>query len=498
MKKSYFYLILIVLSLWANKVNSQVNCVTDPPFPPVLISVSVQPETGFTILNWTLSPSPDIAAYIIYSYKNGDGLPIDTLWDPNVTSYTVTTEFSKYFSVSYVVAAMQLPRCTSILSNVLTTIYVSAAIDTCSSKIAILWNKYDPPDPTKVESYSVLYSINDGAFNELVNVNADSVSYTFENFATGQEYCFYIRANLDDGSFSTSNTDTLITLMQKPPGWINADYATVSEQNDISLSFSIDPVTDIKTFSLERKTGPSGLFQQLSLFNSVSGSLNYTDENADTGKINYYRLSALNNCNIPVTVSNICSNIVLSLARDGDKLTFSWNPYEEWQGTVSSYKLFINTGRGFEEKSVIFPTDTTTTLGYKEIMYEVSGGEVCFFVSASETDNPHGINGESRSSSVCTEPTEIVTVPNVFTPDNDLVNDLFRPVLSFTPVDYHLVISDRNSNVLFDSKDYLEEWDGSRKGDPQPQGVYLWFLKVVSPSGNIISKTGTITIIRNR
>jgi gliding motility-associated-like protein len=497
MKKLNFYLILIVLSLWTNKGYSQVNCVTDPPLPPVLISVSVQPETGFTVLKWTLSPSPDIAAYIVYSYKNGDGLPLDTLWDPNATSYTVTTEFSKYFSVSYVVAAMQLPRCTSILSNVLTTIYVSAAIDTCKRRIIIDWNKY-PSIPKKVLDYSILYSVNGGTFNELAKVNADSTSYLYENFATSQEYSFYIRANLDDGSFSTSNIDTLITLMQKPPEWINADYATVSGQNDISLSFSIDPVTDIKTFSLERKTGPSGIFQELSLFYSVSGSLNYTDENADTGKINYYRLSALNNCNIPVTVSNICSNIVLSLARDRDKLTLSWNPYKEWVGTVSSYKLFINTGRGFEEKTVIFPTDTTTTLGYNEIMYEVSGGKVCFFVSASESDNPHGINGESRSSSVCTEPTEIVTVPNVFTPDNDLVNDLFRPVLSFTPVDYHLVISDRNSNVLFDSKDYLEEWDGSRKGVPQPQGVYLWFLKVTTPSGKVISKTGTITIIRNR
>jgi gliding motility-associated-like protein len=497
MKKSNFYLFLVVLSLWANKANSQVNCVTDPPLPPVLTSVSVQPETGFTVLKWTLSPSPDIAAYIVYSYQNGDGLPLDTLWDANATSYTVTTEFSKYFSVSYVVAAMQLPRCTSILSNVLTTIYLSAAIDTCKRRIVILWNSY-PSIPKVVQDYSIFYSTDGGTYNELAKVNADSSTYVYENFETNQEYYFYIRANLDDGSFSTSNADTLITLMQKPPGWINADYATVNEQNGISLSFSIDPETDIRTFSLERKTGPSGIFREISRFNSVSGNLDYSDENADTGNINYYRLSALNNCKIPLTVSNICSNIVLSLARDGDRLTLSWNPYKEWLGSVSSYKLFINTGRGFEERSDILPNDTLTTLGYNEIMYEVSGGKVCFYVSAIESDNPHGINGESRSSVVCTEATEVVTVPNVFTPDNDLVNDLFKPVMSFTPLDYHLVISDRNSNVLFDSKDYMEEWDGSRKGDPQPQGVYLWFLKVTTPSGKVISKTGTITIIRNR
>ncbi len=497
MKKFNFYIILIIISLWTCKGISQVNCITDPPRPPVLTSVSVQPETGFTDLNWSLSPSPDIAAYILYTYKNGDGLPLDTLWDPEATSYTVTAQYSKYFSVSYVVAAMRLPRCTSILSNVLTTIKVSATIDTCNRKINIIWNFY-PSEPKKVESYSILRSVNGGDFNELANVEADSGSYSFKNFATDQKYCFYIRANLEDGSFSTSNIDTLITKMQKPPDWINADYATVGEQNNIILSFSIDQATDIRTFSLEKKTGLSGTFRELSRFDPVSGSLIYSDDKADTGRINYYRLSAVNNCNLPVTISNICSNMVLSLSRQGDELALSWNSYKEWLGTVSSYKLYINTGKGFEEKSVFLPSDTSATLGYREIMYEVSGGKVCFFVKASESGNPHGIEGESNSSQVCTEPSEIITVPNVFTPDNDLANDLFRPVFSFTPLDYHLVIGDRNGYVLFESKDYLEAWDGSQNGNVQPQGVYLWFLRVTTPSGKVVSKTGTVTIIRNR
>jgi gliding motility-associated-like protein len=91
---------------------------------------------------------------------------------------------------------------------------------------------------------------------------------------------------------------------------------------------------------------------------------------------------------------------------------------------------------------------------------------------------------------------ENITVPNVFTPDNDLINDLFRPVLSFTPKNYHLIISDRKGTVLFESADYLEEWDGSKKGNPQSETVCLWFLKVTTPSGKTISKTGTVTLIK--
>jgi gliding motility-associated-like protein len=165
---------------------------------------------------------------------------------------------------------------------------------------------------------------------------------------------------------------------------------------------------------------------------------------------------------------------------------------------ISSYRLFINTGKGFEEKVVIQPPDTLFTLGYQELMYDVTGSDICFYISVSETSNPYDVNGHSISSRICTVPTEIITVPNVFTPNNDLLNDFFKPVLSFTPLDYHLIISDRPGNILFETRDFRAEWDGFQNGNPQPQGVCLWFLKVTTPSGKSISKTGTITIIRSR
>jgi gliding motility-associated-like protein len=186
------------------------------------------------------------------------------------------------------------------------------------------------------------------------------------------------------------------------------------------------------------------------------------------------------------------------LEKKGNYLNLSWNSYKEWLGMVSSYRLFIDTGKGFEEKTVLQPTDTVFTLGYKEIMYEVTASEVCFYISVLETSNPYGVTGQSLSSRVCTVPTEIITVPNVFTPNSGTANAYFRPRLSFTPQDYHLVISDRRGNILFETRDYDAEWDGSQNGNPQPQGVCLWFLKVTTPSGKSISKTGTLTVINSR
>jgi gliding motility-associated-like protein len=497
MNNRIFYIAVLLIGFLSECALSQINCITDPPLPPVLTSVSVQPESGNTIFTWTLSPSAEIAAYILYSFKNGDGMALDTIWDPAATSFTLSSTATKYFSVTYVVAAMRLPRCTSVFSNALTSIFEEASIDTCLKKIKVTWNSYTSA-PLKVTGYSVLLSVNSGPYTISGNLNASETTFKLDDFTIDAEYCFVTRAELVGGSISNSNKSCVSTKMQHPPAWINADQATLSEDGSVALSFTIDPASEIKHFSLERRIGLEGTFEEIAQPASKNGSVSYIDKQADTSIVNYYRLSAVNSCNIRVVSSNIASNIVLSLQMTGSIINLSWNSYKNWLGQISSYKLFINTGKGFEQRSEIPASDTVFAQDYKQIMYEVTGNEVCFYIDATEDSNPYGITGRSKSSEVCTIPAEIITVPNVFTPNADLKNDLFRPVLSFTPKDYHLIITDRQGHVLFETRDFLQEWNGMHNGDPQPEGVCLWFLKLTTPTGRNISKTGTLTIITSR
>lgn len=501
MTKRIRNIILIFCCLISYKGHSQDNCFV--PSPPVLTNVSVQPETGYTDITWDLSDSTEIAAYILYTYQGGDGMAFDTIWNPYATNYTIKNSAGNQLSKSYVAAAYRLPEisgmdgCPSPLSNVLNTIFTETSIDTCNKKITISWNKYISY-PKEVIDYSILTSVNGEVFTELAKVSPDQNSYVMNDFITDADYCFIVKANLEGGTYSTSNKACIVTIMQRPPLWINADYATVNPNRTISLAFTIDPLSEITHFNLERKSRPSESFEVIATFVSTGESILYTDDKADINTINYYRLSAINNCNNPVTVSNLSSNIVLSLEDYDNVLKLSWNTYALWNGEISSFRLFINTGGEYEEKIVFQPDDTTYNIGYKELMYDVTGNEVCFYITAYETSNPYSIAGTSNSNTACITPTEIITVPNVFTPNNDLVNDLFKPVLSFTPVNYHFIISDQHGSTIFETRDHMSSWDGSQQGHPSNQGVYLWFLKVTTPSGKIISKTGTITIFNNR
>jgi gliding motility-associated-like protein len=142
--------------------------------------------------------------------------------------------------------------------------------------------------------------------------------------------------------------------------------------------------------------------------------------------------------------------------------------------------------------------DTVLYISYSSLMYETKGSEVCFMVEAEEGINPHGPPGKSRSATTCTPVTEIITVPDIFTPDNNGINDTFAPVLSFTPSGYLFIITDVQRNVVFRSKESSEKWSGSRDGDPMPEGVYIWYLKIVTPGGKKIMKTGSVTLIINQ
>jgi len=492
------YIVLFLLSLPVHCAFAQNDC--EVPSPPELTYVTVLPETTTTVLNWTLSPSSGIAAYIVYIYETRLGNPgffaIDTLWNPSATSYSDTR--IQYKSFQYRIAAFRAPVCTSKLSNILSTIFVTTRADTCERKINISWNKYTPPFPQIVSKYTILMSLNGSSFSEIGSVSPDSTSFVLNNFTINAEYCFKVIAYLNEGATSSSYKACLVTKMQTPPSWINADYATVTEENRISLSFSIDPSSEIDTFALERKTGYSGSFQLIAQITGTDiKSVTYTDNATKTDTLNFYRLSAVKCKNHKVS-SNNASNIVLDSRNTGVEIILQWNKYHDWLGNVSSYRVFMDTGRGFAEKASNGPGDTLFAVSIPDIMYSITQGKVCFYISASETGNPYGITGESVSNTACLSIEETVTVPNIFSPDGDGINDLFKPVITFAPLSYQLLITDRQRKTLFETRDYNEFWDGSASGSLVSQGVYLWFLKLTTPSGRNITRTGTVTVIKTR
>jgi gliding motility-associated-like protein len=495
MKAPLCFLLTLILSLLSGRISCQVD--TERPLPPVLDLLTVQPASGKPELSWSKSPSADVAGYVLYYYTNGEGHAFDTIHDPNVTSYINPGSSAQYWIESYVVAAIDTAGNISPLSNELHTIFPLVQADSCNSLINLSWNSY-PSYPKIVTGYTIQVSENGGPYSDAGHVGPAIVSFSVGKIKPAVNYCFIVSADLEGGFSSLSVIKCTQVLMERGPDWINADYATINENNNISLSFTIDPLSEIRTFRVIRKRLSDNDSVSLTDTEPVDNNIIYSDQTAKSTERYFYWLLAINNCGIPSETSNAACNMVLELSDNGANLKLTWNSYNSWNGGISDYRLYMDTGSGFELKTVMAPGDTVNTIDYHDIMNMVSDTSLCFYVEANEVTNQYGITGKSRSNTVCIPGIEKITVPNAFTPDNDNLNDFFRPVLSFTPSYYQLIITDRKNNKLFETSDPLQSWDGTKGGSILPRDVYLWYLKVKTPSGKIISKTGTISIVKTR
>ncbi len=159
-------------------------------------------------------------------------------------NYSVKRPGTSFFSEAYVIAAIDNSHNYSPLSNELQTIFTESDLDSCNKKINIYWNKY-LSEPVKVTGYDIFASVNSGTYYLAGHVSGDITSFTIDDFVNGSEYCFLVKAVLENGLVSVSNKSCIPVKMQNPPAWINADYATVTEAGEIALSFTIDPASGI-------------------------------------------------------------------------------------------------------------------------------------------------------------------------------------------------------------------------------------------------------------
>ncbi|MEY4804971.1 MAG: hypothetical protein RL331_1492, partial [Bacteroidota bacterium] len=94
----------------------------------------------------------------------------------------------------------------------------------------------------------------------------------------------------------------------------------------------------------------------------------------------------------------------------------------------------------------------------------------------------------------------IYYVPNTFTPDGDQFNQTFLPIFS-SGIDlnnYHLQIYNRWGELIFESFDLEEGWDGNTPtNDKSPIGVYTYIIEVKDPENDgRIQISGHVNLIR--
>jgi gliding motility-associated-like protein len=238
------------------------------------------------------------------------------------------------------------------------------------------------------------------------------------------------------------------------------------------------------------------------LFDSIGTSIfpSYIDYGLINGKAYCYKVKAIGTygtvgitdplinfsqeaCAIPIDNEAPCSPVLYVVVNcDNFQTTLNWeNPNQGCADDVEKYLIYYRPPQA--TNAVLL--DSTNLLTYTTSNQTTLAG--CYSVVAVDSTG----NRSAPSDSVCINSVVCgkYRLPNVFTPNRDLTNDLLIPFPYSGVQSIDLQIFNRWGNLVFTTQDPDINWDGTieRTNQPVPDGVYYYVCEVFE-----ITETGTV------
>lgn len=89
-----------------------------------------------------------------------------------------------------------------------------------------------------------------------------------------------------------------------------------------------------------------------------------------------------------------------------------------------------------------------------------------------------------------------IEMPNVFTPNNDGLNESFRPLEISPETQGTLKIFNRYGKKIFETENLLQGWSGTCNGKPCSEGTYFWVLNFQTSTYGELKRDGFVTLLK--
>jgi gliding motility-associated-like protein len=142
-----------------------------------------------------------------------------------------------------------------------------------------------------------------------------------------------------------------------------------------------------------------------------------------------------------------------------------------------------------------FGDSTSSALQNPNHTYDSSGTYVVTLTATSDSGCVHSLSDTVVITPCDDDIVNDPTVPSAFTPNDDGYNDDLV-VLGGPFKELVFRVYNEWGNEIFTGTVQSEGWDGTYKGKPQPGGVYVWTIHVVTMDDRQIDLAGDVTLIR--
>ncbi len=97
---------------------------------------------------------------------------------------------------------------------------------------------------------------------------------------------------------------------------------------------------------------------------------------------------------------------------------------------------------------------------------------------------------------VYVEPDDVMYIPNTFTPNNDGVNDFFKPV-SFGVLSFEFYVFNRWGDIIYEGNEFSTGWDGTnKKGNIVQDEAYTWKIRYKDHDNKSQNLNGHVVLLK--
>lgn len=457
-----------------------------PPATPLVKRATVQSNEE-VLFEYLPNTDADFEKYIIYT-----DLQQVTENDINVTAFTETGLNTLEYPYSYRMVAVDICHNQSLPSELHRTVELKATpgINT----VELNWTPYEGFNSSK--QYEIWRKKPDeSSFTYLTTVHGDSTHYTDTNTYCRQLYYYRIQTREADSLMQTSWSDT----SGAEPGYVpmlptpENIRATVEKNSFVRMEWHKANYNRLFTYQVFRSVdGDEPVFFQ----SFLSGDTVLIDKDVDVQNHSYtYTTYVVDACGGRSEPSNIARTILLKVHMVGnDILThdpeLTWNAYENWTSGVDHYNVefFYDSVQSFS----LIARNQGDNLTARHRYVNLVQSDYCYIVTGYKTGDS-SIWSESNITCVTTAPR--LYAPNVFTINNDGLNDEF--LLRGVFIDqFNLKIYNRWGQKVFESNDLNRGWDGTLNGEACTSDVYVYLAEGIGKKGQRISISGNVTLLR--
>lgn len=458
-------------------------------------------EDNNILLEFEKSFDPFFRGYRVFSI-NDDGSANQVVFSKRRDDTAVLISSLNPMLGSYCFQVQVINSCniSSTLSQKHCTVHLD--VDAINESLVSNWTNYTG---WEVDSF-ILYRDNrifgDSSLSYLATLTPNTFSYIDSIILCKQDYTYRITAfkKNEPTIYSNSNLSTNQSEKTKFTTAPNVRRVTVENDEFVRVEWEKDSINQFFVSSYNvYKAKEFGNFSLVQTLDPSADFYNDYDVNVDNHWYRYY-LTASDNCGARESLpKSIHKTILLKTYPEDFKNQLvinrtEWDYYEGWPNGVEIYDVEFNSatqGNIFIPVTSELPSSFHTARHSSSNIYQ---DDYCYRIKAVSSEDNNII---SYSNVSCLPPIATLFCPNAFSPNvniDDLNNQYFCKGAFIS--DFSLKIYDRWGELIFETDDINEGWDGTFRGKDVMEGVFIYIATGFRRNTKPIVLKGNITVIK--